>query len=56
MIVCPVPQSEYDQEALHRNMEDLAWVEGHAWCHEVILLRFNKVRQAWSDVVSSFTG
>lgn len=39
MIVCPVPQSEYDQEALHRNMEDLAWVEGHARCHEVILLR-----------------
>ena len=39
MLVCPVPRKEYNQESLHRHMEDMAWVESHAQRHEEILLK-----------------
>ena len=39
MLVCPVPLIEYNEESLHRYMEDIAWVESHARCHEKILLQ-----------------
>ncbi len=37
MVVCPVPWSEYNQEAMHMHMEELAWVESHARRHEEVL-------------------
>ncbi|HEY8911176.1 MAG TPA: GvpL/GvpF family gas vesicle protein [Desulfosporosinus sp.] len=39
MLVCPVPLKEYNQESLHRSMEDMAWVESHAQRHEETLLK-----------------
>lgn len=39
MLVCPVPRKEYNEESLHRYMEDMAWVESHARRHEEILLK-----------------
>jgi len=39
MLVCPVPRKEYNEESLHRHMEDMAWVESHARRHEEILLK-----------------
>ncbi|MDR3539802.1 MAG: GvpL/GvpF family gas vesicle protein [Desulfosporosinus sp.] len=39
MLVCSVPREEYNEESLHRYMEDMAWVESHARRHEEILLK-----------------
>lgn len=39
MLVCPVPEAEYNEEALHLHMEDMPWVESHARRHEEILLK-----------------
>lgn len=39
MLVCPVPRKYYNEESLHSNMEDLAWVESHARRHEEILMK-----------------
>lgn len=39
MIVCLVQKSDYDEEALHGHMEDMAWVEAHASRHEEVLVQ-----------------
>ncbi|SPF44537.1 Gas vesicle synthesis GvpL/GvpF family protein [Candidatus Desulfosporosinus infrequens] len=39
MLVCSVSRKEYNEESLHRSMEDMAWVESHARRHEEILLK-----------------
>ncbi|HWQ43354.1 MAG TPA: GvpL/GvpF family gas vesicle protein [Desulfosporosinus sp.] len=39
MLVCPVPRKDYNEESLHHYMEDMAWVETHARCHEETLLK-----------------
>ncbi|MDR3601815.1 MAG: GvpL/GvpF family gas vesicle protein [Desulfosporosinus sp.] len=39
MLVCSVPREEYNQESLHRYMEDMTWVGSHARRHEEILLQ-----------------
>lgn len=39
MIVCPVQKSDYDEDALHGHMEDMAWVEAHASRHEEVLVQ-----------------
>ncbi|MGC7873199.1 GvpL/GvpF family gas vesicle protein [Desulfosporosinus sp. SYSU MS00001] len=38
MVVCQVPQTEYGQDPLHKNLANLLWVEDRARKHEGILV------------------
>lgn len=38
MLVCFVPQAEYNEASLHKHLEDISWVESHAQRHEEVLL------------------
>ncbi|MHB1651520.1 MAG: GvpL/GvpF family gas vesicle protein [Desulfitobacteriaceae bacterium] len=43
MFISPVPAMEFSEAALHRHLEDLAWVETHARQHEEALLKLMEV-------------
>ncbi|MHB8124448.1 MAG: GvpL/GvpF family gas vesicle protein [Desulfitobacteriaceae bacterium] len=43
ILVCAVPESEYDEIALHEHLQDLAWVEIRARRHEEVLLEIMEI-------------